>query len=457
MGTSPKIIGYRKNGSPIRAILGASLTLDRLRQERQACIEFVERTLGEVETRGGDLSSTENESLGRQKSRIAELDAQIKPLQEFEDLRAADQRGADSYRPTAPAGGQGGTATPAGARTEQRKHEYRTRGEIIVDIISQERGTFSADGTKITVTDQMRDAARERLQGAGVIYPGAPEDYVARAVSNETTSNIPGLLPKPIIGQVDSDIDASRPFVSSIGAKDMAGIAGKTFTRPIITQHTQVAKQTAEKTELTSRQLVVGGVDFTKETHGGVIDVARQVMDWSSPSAWDALLADLQDEYAIDTETAAATAFAAAVTATVPNAATEDPKGWAAPLYAAAALAYAGSGRLPNAIWCSLDQWQRMGVAVDAQKLMLRSDDRVGTSSPTSFEGVVMDLPRIVVPSFPAKTVIIGVKEKTEFYEQKIGFLTAVEPRLLGVELAYGGYCAFGTLRAGAFAKLLIP
>jgi len=440
--------------------LRRSATLDRLRQERQSCVDFVARTLDQVEQRStpehpADLSDTEQESLTRQRERIQQLDRQIEPLEAFEQLRGADQATVQRYQPTGTPAGQ---PTPAGARTEHRAHEYRTRGEIIVDLIAQRTGTYEADGTNINVTDQVRDAARERLMGAGVPFAGAPQEYLqSRAVVNNITSDVPGLMPKPIVGTVDSDIDAARPFVSSIGSKDMAGIAGKTFTRPIITGHTQVGKQTAEKTELPSRKLTVGGVDFTKETHGGVIDVARQLIDWSSPSAWDALLQDLQDEYAIDTETAAATAFAAAVTQTVPNATSEDPKGWAAPLYAAAALAYAGSGRLPNAIWVSLDQWQRMGVAVDAQKLMLRSDDRVGTSSPTSFEGVVMDLPRIVVPSLPARTVIVGVKEKTEFYEQKVGFLTAVEPRLLGVELAYGGYCAFGTLRPAAFAKLVIP
>lgn len=443
--------------------LRRSATLDRLREERAACVAFVERTLDGVEQRStpehpADLSATETEGLTRQRTRIQELDAQIQPLEAFEQLRQADQRGAAAYRPTGnPTGTPAGSGSPAGARTQPRSHEYRTRGEIIVDVIAQRTGTYEADGTKITVTDQVREAARERLQGARIVYPGAPEEYVARAIQNEITSDVPGLLPKPIIGAVDSDLDAARPFISSIGAKDMAGIQGKTFTRPIITQHTTSGKQTAEKTELVSRKLTVGGVDFTKETHGGTIDVARQVMDWTSPSAWDALLADLQDEYALDTEAAATAAFAAAVTATVPNPATEDPKGWAGALYAAAALAYAGSGRLPDAMWVSLDQWQRMGVAVDAQKLMLRTGDSAGTSSPTSFEGAVLDIPRIVVPSLPSKTVIVGVKGKTEFYEQKVGFLTAVEPRLLGVELAYGGYCAFGTLRPAAFAKLLIP
>src|SRR5699024_3315198 len=48
----------------------------------------------------------------------------------------------------------------------------------------------------------------------------------------------------------------------------------------------------------------------------------------------------------------------------------------------------------------------------------------------------------------------LGDRGKTEFYEERLGFLSAVEPRLLGIELAYGGYAAFGTLKPDAFVKL---
>ena len=77
-----------------------------------------------------------------------------------------------------------------------------------------------------------------------------------------------------------------------------------------------------------------------------------------------------------------------------------------------------------------------------------------GDSSVNSFAGNLLQVPRIVVPSFAAGTLIIGVKSRTEVYEDRIGFLTAVQPRVLGVELAYGGYMASGTLKPAAFAKI---
>lgn len=438
-----------------------SVTLDRLRAERQQCVDFVQRTLDEVETKKRDLSDTEQEALERQKGRLRELDAQIKPLADFEALVEADRSAANSYRPSVPAPtGDSGSGQAAGGgqfRTEPRAHEYKTRGQVVVDQIMLRTGQFEMAGTKTSVSEEMAQRAKDRLMGAGLAFPGMSDEYAKRIVNN-VTGDMPGLLPKPIIGAVDNNLDAARPFISSIGgAKDMSDIPGKVFTRPVITSHTTSAKQTTEKSELASSKLVIGGVDFTKETHGGTVDVARQLIDWSSPSAWDALLGDLQDAYAIDTETSTVAAFATAVTATVANAAAETPTGWATPLYAAAAAVYAGCGRLPNMIWTSLDQWQRLGVAIDAVRATGANNDRMGKGSPAAFEGVVFDLPRTVVPSLPAKSVIIGVREKTEFYEQRVGLLTAVEPRLLGVEIAYGGYCAFGTLRPAAFAKLNIP
>jgi len=134
--------------------------------------------------------------------------------------------------------------------------------------------------------------------------------------------------------------------------------------------------------------------------------------------------------------------------------------GWAGALYEAASLAYKGAGRLPNHIWTSLDMWATMGAIVDSSRLSMRNasgNSSLGDSSVTDFGGNVFDLPRTVVPDFPDKTIIVGVTSKTEFYEQRIGLLSAVEPRLLGVEIAYGGYIAYGTLDPNAFAKIAAP
>lgn len=447
-------IGFRRNGRPIYPIAGAAGTvsgnpvLDRLREQRESAVSAMDTLLSQAEQReGGGLSDAERSTLDTTREQIADLDAQIEPLAEFANLRSASSDAVRQYTSTFGSGGQPAPegARSAAARTEPRAHEYGTRGEVVADMLR------AAPPGRGGMDDQ---GARERLMGARIPFDGAPEDYT-RAVSNEITSDVPGLLPKPIVGAVDNDLDAARPFVQSIGAKDLGSIPGKTFTRPYVSQHTLVGKQTTEKSELPSQKLKVDGLDFTKETYGGTIDVSRQTIDWTSPAAWDALLNDLQDEYAITTEEVAAAAFATAVTQTAGAPATNDMAGWSLALYNAAALAYAGVKRLPDHIWVSLDMWGAMGSIVDQARMSMRANgDSMGTSSPASFAGEVLDLPRSVVPGFPDGTIIVGVKSKTEFYEQRIGLLTAVEPRLLGVEVAYGGYVAYGTLKPTAFAKV---
>jgi hypothetical protein len=187
-------------------------------------------------------------------------------------------------------------------------------------------------------------------------------------------------------------------------------------------------------------------------------------MDWTQPSAWDILVRDLADVYAIQTETAAATAFHGAMGAPVVIAA-DTLAGWTTALYTAAMHSYASAKRMPDRIWCSLDVWARLGSLVDAQRVVLPPDASmapdapidsfdVGASSLASFRGDVLGLPRIVVPTFPAGTCVVGPSTLYEVYEQVIGLLSVIEPSILGVEVAYGGYVAMGSLDAGGFIPL---
>jgi hypothetical protein len=470
--TGALALGLRKDGRPIWPIAGADGTasvrttghpmLDRLYDERDKAVEFIETTLVGAADQKRDLSESEQTTLGQYKDRITALDKQIEPIEAFEQLRALGNQASRQYRPAGQpvAGGaaNGGQTTGLGAGSGPRPHEYRSRGEVIVDLLTgnpeyQGRGLKRAGQTHTVGETELR-AAQERLWGAGLSVPGLPQGE--QRIANQTTANTPGLLPEPIVGAVVNDLDSSRPFVSSIGAKDLGSIPGKTFSRPVVTQHTQVGTQAAEKAELPSRQFVVGGVDFTKETKGGTLDVSRQDIDWTSPAVWDALLTDLQAEYAIDTENTAGDAFAAAVvSAPIEVGGDSGVQEWLKAIYAAAAQVYGQVQRLPDHMWLSLDMWAQMGPIVDAVKRMTQADQSLGSSSPMSFAGNLVDMPRTVVPSFPASTLIIGVKDRTEFYEERIGFLQAVEPRLLGVEIAYGGYIAYGTIKPEAFAKVV--
>jgi hypothetical protein len=201
-------------------------------------------------------------------------------------------------------------------------------------------------------------------------------------------------------------------------------------------------------------------VNFPKETHGGWVNVSRQDIDWTSPTAWDILVQDLADAYSVDTETSTATAFSNTTGMNAPvTVATNDLEGWAAALYEAAAAVYRGCGRLPDRLWCALDVWAKVGPLTDTAKLVFpgMASGGAGESSLARFAGNMFELDRIVVPTFPDGTCIVGASAMSEFYEERIGLLSAVEPSILGVEVAYGGYTAFGFLEKDAFTPIVPP
>jgi hypothetical protein len=292
---------------------------------------------------------------------------------------------------------------------------------------------------------------------------------VQRAViENQITTDTPGILPTPVVGPVLGVLDSARPFVASLtgGARSMAGIPGASFTRPRITQHVAVGKQTAEKTQLPSRKMIIGSVPFAKETYGGTVDISRQDIDWTSPSAWDALLQDLAGVYGWETDYAAARKLAEVVTQSV-TVTSDDLPGWAAALYEAAMTAFlAGAavgempkGKLPDRIWLSVDMWAKFGSVVDPARMAAYANaaQAFGPQELTNFAGEILGAPRVVVPSFPAGTIIVGSSAMYEAYEEVVGLLSAVEPALFGIEVAYGGYFAYGVLDPAAFCKVVPP
>lgn len=442
------VIGRRRDGRPIFPIAGADGTesgnpvLNRLREERQRQVELMDGILEGVEAEKRDLVDAETSNLKAIRERIGQIDAQIEPLEAFEQARGAHRQGAPrmSSEPTSPREDRDAGRQRLGS-VQERAHEYKTPGEFIVDLI---RGRGSAEQNLRPDEDAARRVAS-----------------VMQTREHQTTADTPGLLPQNIIGQIVNDIDGSRPFISSVGALPLAGIPGVTFSRPHVTQHTTTGEQEAEKTELASRQFKVGAIPFQKKTFGGWLNVSRQSIDWTSPAAWNALVADLQMEYGGDTDDWAAGQFAAGVTQSVDLTDPDDIKAWVAALYAAAVKAATASGtkkaralRLPDHMWVSLDQWAAIGTVIDSLRVTQQSTSSPGTSTPTAFAGDIVNMPRTVVPGFPSGTVIIGRKNLYEFYEERIGLLSAVEPKVLGVEVAYGGYAAEGFLDATAFSKV---
>lgn len=478
-------IGYRASGAPIWPIAGADGTtaltqspmLQRLHTERREIITFIDQTVKGANDAKRDLSVSENETLVKSRARIAELDAQITPLTAFEEDRARGASATVTYAPQPPATGQPGEPAPlGGARTNPVVCEYNTRGEVLVDQVRA--AGLHGGGYGQGIPD---GEARDRLIAAGVVPPNPNDDQIRAAHRNSQTlqkemraqqmkthgratmvsGDHPGIIPVPIIGDVMNDVDNGRPFIESVGAKPL-NFAGETFKRPLITQHVAMGKQTTQATTtgLGSQKMVIGSVTFTKETWGGWLDVSRQDLDWTSPSAWDALLNDFTDTYGTTTENAAGDAFATAVAAgntpveVAGTGSASTLKDYITAIYAAAALSYAGSGRLPDNLWMGLDMWGILGPLLESA-VPTMNNDQGGTDVSNMQAGNLLKLPRTVVPSFPAGTIIVGAKKFTEVYEERIGLLQAVNPSVLGVQLAYGGYIAYNTIKATAFCKVV--
>ena len=424
--------------------------LARLLAQRQEQIDFISHLLEQVETENRDLVDAERSNVDAARQRIEQLDAQIAPLEAFEATRTAHNETAGTVAPTAPRGR--GDRQPLTA--QDRQHKYESAGEFIVDYL-RARGQSVQGGTMIAPDPD----AGQRVQSA----LGRSLTGDERAIAHQTTADTPGLLPKNIIGEILTDLDEARPFVTSVGAKPLGSVTGKTFSRPYVSQHTQVGEQSAEKADLPSRQLKIDGIDFAKKTFGGALNVSRQEIDWTSPSAWNAIIDDLQVVYGEYTEDWAAGVMVAGVTQSINITAAHSTKldFWIDALYDAAVMAATANGtkrgragRLSNVIYASLDMWGALGKVLDKAKTT--ATNPAGASTPTGFAGNILDINRVVVPGLPAGSFVVGRTNLFEFYEERIGLLSAVEPKVLGIEIAYGGYAAAGFLDATAFTKVTV-
>jgi len=422
----------------------SNAVLDRLLTERSGQVDFIDQLLARVEQEDRDLVDAEQGNLKAARERIKALDEQISPLADFETQRNAHAETV-AHLPVGRRPSSGEPAHLGGGQPPQ----YGTPGAFMVDLL--------------------------RSRGLMAGQRGGDPDALARvafAVADQKTGDVTGILPTPIVGAVVSLIDANRPLITSLGGgRPMGGIPGTTFSRPKVTQHTTVGVQSGEKTQLPSQKMTITPITFTKSTYGGTVDISRQSIDWTSPAAWDILIRDLADVYSVQTETAVAGAFTTAANLNTPIAAPANTlAGWTAALYQAAMHSYQATFRMPDRIWCALNVWAALGSLVDSTRVVLPPDAYttgtvdapldsfdVGASALGSFRGDVLGLPRIVVPTLAAGTCIVGNSADYEVYEEVIGLLSVVEPSILGVQVAYGGYAAFGAVAGAGLIPITAP
>jgi HK97 family phage major capsid protein len=389
--------------------------LARISGEIEEKQKFIDGIVEAAEKDGRDLTEQEMEMVTRSRTRQGELNAQAQPMQEAAEIALESRKRIEQI------------GKLMGEPEKPREMEYRSAGEYVMDRWRAGLG--------------MNEAV-ERI------------DLYHRAAAHQTTGDNPGLLPEQILGPIINFVDESRPLTAALGPRQLPS---GSWSRPQVTQHTNVAAQSAEKTELVSRKMTIAKLPVTAVTYGGYVNVSRQDIDWSQPAIMDIVINDLAGYYAQVTETALGTALVAAATAGTDLPATPTGADVSGALWAAAAAVYTackGQGRLICAAPPSM-----LGLVgplfapinpTNAQSTGF-SAGQFGSGAMGAVSGIEV----VVSNGLAADEMLVLSSAAAEVYEDRIGSLQVVEPSVLGVQVAYAGYYAPLVINGAGIIKIV--
>lgn len=405
------------------------IMVERLQRELADKTTFAQGIVERANAGNRDLSQNEREQLTETRSRIQELSSQIEDVNEtFKVAYETRNRGAEIGQEI---------EKLQGRNPNEGSVEYRSSGAYIVDAYKAHMGDRQA---------------------------GARMEVFERAAAHQKTSDNPGIVPDPVVGELINYVDAQRPLIQVLGPRP---IPGATWSRPRVTQHTSVAVQGAaglaadQKTELVSQKMVIGKLTAEVVTYGGYVNVSRQNIDFSNPQAFDIIVNDLADQYAIETEGAVAAELAETGTTAVgidltPATGTRQE--------AIATGLFAAAGK----VWRAVKGRGRIVLALSPELLEVWGPVFAGSINPQNAIGTgigAADFGQGVVGTASGVTGIVsaglGAAESflfstaaVEVYEQRIGTLQVVEPSVLGVQVAYAGYFTPMTIEEDAIVPI---
>jgi len=343
-----------------------------------------------------------------------------------------------------------------------------TDSEEEPEVATQETPVVEVEASTIPTTPIYATAKREFIMPTAAEYISAAfvggdkwrsmSEGLRAAAPDVITSDIPGVLPLPIVQPVYNNFIGRRPVIDAIGAKAMPQ-GGKVFIRPEVTTHTSIGNQATENTALTQGTFVVTDNQVTKGSYGGYVTLSEQSIDWSQPEIIGLVLDDMGRIYANETDNVAADNLktGATVTAAFGNNAT-DPAQWAAFVGTAAQTILSGSnGNLPNHLFVSPNMWgYLLGLSDTSDRPLFPQVgpmNAFGNLSPGQPNGVAFGLTVVVDRNFATDTVIVGDASGFEIFEQQKGALSIDVPSTMSRTIAFRGYLATLMIDPTKFVK----
>ena len=376
--------------------------LSRFQAELEERRTFMDGLIEAAESAGRDLTVEETDLYTRARDRMRVIAGQMEPLQEGARIAIESRQRTQEL-----------VGMYANARNPQAANvEYRSVGAYVADRYYAQLGDHEA---------------QQRME------------IFNRVAAHQTTADNPGLIPEQVVQPVINFIEVARPLVGTLGPTDL-GSGAWSYAR--VTQHTQVGKQTAEKTELPSRKMLVTKTALGADTYGGYVNVSKQDINRSSPSILDMIINDLAQQYAIETEEEAANVLWTGGTAgPILPTGTPTPEEINAAIWGAAGAVFAatkGQGRTVVAvspdmlgvigpIFPPINPTNGYGSGFSAGNL---SQGQIGTISGL---GVIMSA------GLDAGQIVVYSTAAAKAFEYKYGNLQVVEPSVWGVQVGYAG------------------
>lgn len=286
----------------------------------------------------------------------------------------------------------------------------------------------------------------------------AMRETIRAAAPDVLTSDIPGILPLPIVQPTYNNFQGRRPVVDAVGAKAMPQ-SGKVFIRPKVTTNTTIDPQSAENAGLSDGTFVVTDEQVTKGTFGGYVTLSEQSIDWSTPEVIGLVLDDMARIYANATDNKAADDLVAGATVTEAfgNDAT-NPTQWLDFVSAAAQeILSSSNGNLPTHLFVSPNMWgYLLGLSDTSDRPLfpqIGPMNAFGNLAPGQVNGVAFGLQVVVDRNFATDTIICGDASGFEIFEQQKGAISIDVPSTLSRTLAFRGYFATLMIDGSKFVK----
>lgn len=391
--------------------MGTDALVTKLLDERTQKVQVIENLATTAADEGRDLYSTDLETIDNCRSRIKALDSQIEKV-------AGDLELADSVR---------SRVRLLDGDFANRDFTYRSAGQYLHDMLHQSDGEARQRWAKFH-----RRAAE---------HMGYDKDNTV-----PVAGGFNGLVISPVVGAVLDPRPQGRPLFSALGVRP---IEAGTFMRPRIVDpnfETGVGPQGQEKSELASKAWDIVSEPVQAQVIGGYINISYLLLGMQ-PSSLDMIVTHMNRRLEWASERAAVTEMDK-TTEELALPADATSAAISAVLGEAAAAVFEATGSLPTWLAMGPTAWGRMiGITDLAGRPMIPAVGPVnawggGGGTDEFFTGIA-GMRVVVTPAITNANMYVGNSFGLEVYEQKMPVLEAVEPSVLGRQLAVASMLAF--------------